>query len=414
MFEPMFIPPRDNPRMVRVVNAVLPHLAQVWGSVRDVKVAPDDLERLRNHCDGRGIIAPNHPTGEDPVVIYWVSKLAERRFNYLACREILDGWKGWLLNQLGTYSVIRGVPDRESLRTTRKLLAELDRTVVIFPEGEIYEHNDTLLAFQSGVAQIGFWALDDLTKSGKNPCLPITPLAIKYRILDSPRPAIENSLRALERALHLEEAPPKATAYARLLRIGDQVLVALERDVGLKPQPGGDLKARISAARQAMLEQVAHAINTTLDTRQPPADQLHLLFHALKSWVGLLPDGHNEYDERLYRRKMEVAAPLFRDLQRLQNFIAITGDYVAAEATAERFLEVLGRLEVEVFGELRYRVPREALVRVGEPIRLEERYAEYKERKREVVLDVTRTMEGEIRGLLRELSRESTPISLGI
>ncbi len=413
MFQPMFIPPRESRALRRMVSAALPHLAQVVGSIRNVRVAPEELEHLSAWCHGRGIIAPNHPTGEDPVVLFWISKLAGRPFNYLACREILDGWRGWLLNRLGTYSVIRGVPDRESLRTTRRLLAELDRTVVIFPEGEIYEHNDTLLAFQSGVAQIGFWTLDDLTRSGKEPCLPIIPLAIKYRCLDSPRPAIENSLRSLERALHLEEAPPKVTAYQRLRRIGDRVLVSLERDSGLQPREGGDLQVRIGTTRQAVLERVAQSIGTELDLRQPPADQLHLLFHSLKSWVGLLPDDPTEYDERLFRRKMETAAPLFRDLHRLQNFIAITGDYVAAEATAERFLDVLGRLEAEVFGAVRFRVPREALVRVGAPIRLEERYAAYRQHKREVVAEVTSRLESEIRVLLRELSREATPISLG-
>ena len=85
-----------------------------------------------------------------------------------------------------------------------------------------------------------------------------------------------------------------------------------------------------------------------------------------------------DYDERLYRHKMETAAPLFNDLHRLQNFIAVTGDYVAAEATAERFLDVLGRLEKEVLGEVRHRVPREALVRIAPPIGLETRYEDYR------------------------------------
>jgi hypothetical protein len=186
----------------------------------------------------------------------------------------------------------------------------------------------------------------------------------------------------------------------------------MERDAGLKADEGGDLGARIRIVRQAQLERVAQAIGTEIDGDQAPQEQLHGLFHALKSWVGLLPPEASDYDERLYRRKMEIAAPLFNDLYRLQNFIAVTGDYVAAEATAERFLDVLGRLEKEIFGAVRHRVPREALVRIAPPIRLEERYTDYRKSKREVVNGVTREMEDTIREMLRELSRKSTPISL--
>ena len=49
---------------------------------------------------------------------------------------------------------------------------------------------------------------------------------------------------------------------------------------------------------------------------------------------------------------------------------------------------------------------------VGPPIRLEELYDQYRESKRQVVTSVTRQMEDSIRGMLQELSRESTPLDL--
>jgi hypothetical protein len=109
---------------------------------------------------------------------------------------------------------------------------------------------------------------------------------------------------------------------------------------------------------------------------------------------------------------VQDAVPLFAELQRLQNFIALTGDYVAAEATAERFLDVLGRLEKEVLGSVRHSVPRQARIRIGTPIRLEDRYTEYRKSKRQVVADVTRELEGAIREMLKELSKEGTPIAI--
>lgn len=411
MFDPMFVPPRENRLLIRLANSLLPTFSHALGNLRDVQVSEEDLQHLRALGPQRAILTPNHPTGNDPLVMFWISRLLGQPFNYLAAREVLDGLKGWFMNRMGTYSVIRGVPDRESLRTTRRLLAELNRKVVIFPEGEIYEHNDTLLAFQSGVAQIGFWALDDLQKSGGDPSLPVVPLAIKYRCTDYPRLAIESSLKDLESALDLPIAP-RTPAYPRLRRIADRVLASLERGEGLKPEEGGELSTRIIRVRQKALERVAQAIGTTVDVRQPPADQLHLLFHELKSWVGLPPADASDYDERLYRQRVEIAAPLFLDLHRLQNFIALTGDYVAAEATAERFLDVLGRLEKEVLGAVRHNVPREAMVRIAEPIALGERYEAYRQNKRQTVAGVTLEIETRIREMLRELSRESTPIAM--
>lgn len=411
MFDPMFIPPREHPLVMRFASVLLPVLGHAVSGVRGVDVSDEDMARLRELGPGRAILTPNHPTGGDPVVMFWLSRMLGQPFNYLAAREAITGIRGWLMRRIGVYSVIRGMPDRESLRTTRRLLAEQDRKVVIFPEGEIYEHNDVLLAFQSGVAQIGFWVLDDLEKAGKPLSMPVVPIAIKYRCCDSPRPAIEGGLHALEQALDLPAAP-KLTAYQRLRRVGDAVLCALEADAGLKPEPGGEFPGRIRTVRQRIMERVARAVGVEIDERQTPADQLHLLYHELKRWAGLLPDDATDYDERLHRRRLRFAAPLFHDLERLQNFIALSGDYVASQPTAERFLEVLGRLEKEVLGEVRHAVPREGMVRIAPPIRLEEQYAAYRANKRGTVAEVTRRMEETIRGMLQELSARGTPISL--
>lgn len=414
MFDPMFVPPRHHAGLFWFANTFVPHLGRFFGNVHGLTVEAGCLERLEALRHQRALLCPNHPTETDPIVVFWLAQRLKQRFNFLATRETLEGLRGRLLNQIGVYSVIRGFPDRESLRMTRRLLAEMDRKVVIFPEGLVYEHNDRLLEFQSGVAQIGFWALDDLQKAGRELALPIVPLAIRYRCCAEPGPYIERGLRDLERKLRLE-LPAKAGFYARLLRIGSHVLGNLERAEGIRPPESGedlDLTARITAVRRRVLERVAQAVGTKVDDRQPPGEQLHQLTNELRAWVGVLPDEHTEYEERLYRQRTGIAGPLFAELQRLHNFVAFTGDYVASEPTAERFLEVLGRLQKEVLGSVRHAAPLRAIVRTAPPIRLEERYAEYRKNKREVVAGVTREMEETIRGMLRDLSHESTPITL--
>jgi len=411
MYKPMFIPPADSRLLVNFTNAILPAAARALAKIHDVRFSPDDFAHAEALRPTRALLSANHPTGDDPFVFFWLSRMLKQRFNYMAAREVFVGPKGWLLNRLGAYSVIRGAPDREALRTTRRLLAEEDRKVVIFPEGEIYGHNDRLLSFQSGVPQLGFWSLDDLQKAGRKPELPLLPIAIKYRCCESARPIIECSLAGLERAVKLETNAATGQ-YQRLLRVGDQVITRLEKDEGIKPDPGGDLKARVPKVRDAMMVRVARAIGVTVDQNQPVQERLHLLQHDLKSWIGLPSGDFTEYDEKLYRQRMQIGAPLFKEMLRIQNFLVITGDYIASNPTAERFLEVLVRVESEVFGEVRTRWPREALVRIAPPIRLEERYDAYRQSKRTVVNDITQEMENTIRTMLQELSSHSTPISL--
>lgn len=411
MFDPMFVPPRHHAGLFWFANTFVPHLGRFFGNVHGLSVEPECLARLEALRGRRAILCPNHPTETDPIVVFWLASRVRLSFNFLATRETLDGPRGKLLNRIGVYSVIRGFPDRESLRMTRKLLAEQDRHVVIFPEGLVYEHNDRLLDFQSGVAQIGFWSLDDLEKAGKELSLPLVPLAIRYRCNVDPAPYIERGLRALEEKLRLT-APAGATSYERLLQIGGHVLGNIERAEGIAPDEGLHLNDRITAARQRVLERVARATGMALDTRLAPGEQLHHLTNELRGWVGVLPEEHTEYQEKLFRQRSKVAEPLFAELLRLHNFVALTGDYVATEPTAERFLEVLGRLETEVLGKPHNVAPMRAIVRVAEPIRLEECYAEYRKNKREAVANVTHTVESTIRGMLRDLAREATPLSI--
>src|SRR5438445_494676 len=258
MFDPMFVPPRHNAALFRIANALLPRLAPLFGNAHAVTVPEEDLARLEALRSHRALICPNHPTETDPIVLFWLSRIVRQPFNFCATRETLDGLRGRLLNQIGVYSVIRGFPDRESLRMSRRLLAEMDRKVVIFPEGQIYERNDQLLAFHTGVAQIGFWALDDLRKAGREPFLPMVPVAVKYRCMTSPDAAIENGLRELERTLELPP-DPSLTRYARLLRVGGELLARIEREEGVKRDAAADLGERIAAVRSRALRRVAHA-----------------------------------------------------------------------------------------------------------------------------------------------------------
>src|SRR5262245_6201606 len=173
-----FRPPRTNAVVVAAVYGCLGMILRAARGVVAVEADAGEWQRLARLRERRFILTPNHPSSSDPLIALWIARRLRRSFNYMACRELFQGPYGWIIQRLGSYSVLRGTLDRDAVRTTLALLVEQDRQLVIFPEGEIYGHNDMLLPFQSGVAQLGFMAVERLEKAGKDPRLPVVPVAV--------------------------------------------------------------------------------------------------------------------------------------------------------------------------------------------------------------------------------------------
>ena len=74
-----------------------------------------------------------------------------------------------------------------------------------------------------------------------------------------------------------------------------------------------------------------------------------------------------EYERKIYEELLQKFQRFYPDLERLINFIAISDGYVAEERSPERFLEVIVRLEREVFGTSKIRGPRVASVVLVNP-----------------------------------------------
>jgi hypothetical protein len=259
------------------------------------------------------------------------------------------------------------------------------------------------------VTQIGFWALEDLQKEGREPRLPVLPLAVKYRCVRDARGTIDASLRSLEGALCLSREPG-ATFYQRLRRVGERVLGTVEAEFGLKPAADVPLAERVLATKQHVIERVAREAGVERPVALPLPDQMRAMFNAVTVYAEEFADTPGDYGCRQHARRLDAAHLLLRDLWRLQNFLTVTDGYVAERLTAERFLDVLGRLEVEVFGAVRHSEPREAVVRLAPAIDLGRHYEEYQRRKRETVAAVTSCVEERVRALLSELAAVGTPV----
>lgn len=405
-----FMPPRPCSTLMKVTQALLPAAARFFCPVHRFSATPEVQAAIREITRGPCILAPNHPTGSDPIALFWLSRFAERPFYFMAAREALEGPRGWYLNKLGAFSVIRGTSDRAAIRMARKILADEGSPLVLFPEGEIYEHNDHLLAFEPGIFQIGFWALEDLAKAGEAARLPVVPVAVKYVCIRDEHDLIERALVKLEEATGLAGGGPGAW-YTRILAIADRVLETIGSLERADPISDGDLDARIAAAQAGVVARLVRLTDAKIDSDASQVERLHQLHNAIRTWTGPPPEPEAaDYRRRLFEIRLRKAEAMMVDFDRLQNMIGVHSGYIEDHPTQERVLDVIGHLEREVFGAARTKAPREARVSVGTPIRLEEHQAAYAASRRQTLDALVAQLEAELRGLLTDLARDRKPI----
>jgi hypothetical protein len=378
--------------------------------IEAVELADADRTRLAALQGQRALITPNHPSLAEPVVVF--QALAQAGFSAL----FLTGWEAMtsygglsaaVLQRVGAYSVLRGRRDRASMQATQQLLLD-GKQVVVFAEGETYGLNDTLLPFQQGVAQLGFWALEEMGKQGIDGPLYLAPLAVKYVYTRPMEREIEASLRRLEARLRLPEGP--GGPYARLSEVAAAVLAALEREFGVNPPADATLDQRIAPVRDLMIRRVATLLRVELPANASFPAQVRALFNAYHDFLsgeGAAPQ--SEYERALHAQDVDAARALYPIWARLKNFLAVRNGYIQQLPSQERFLDILGRLEIEVIGRSRIRGPRRALIGVGEPLDLRPELPAYRAARRETVARVTRELEERVMAQLRRLMERTEP-----
>ncbi|HVK04866.1 MAG TPA: lysophospholipid acyltransferase family protein [Armatimonadaceae bacterium] len=414
-----FIPAKPTGWVRALCRVTLPVTLPRIFQLNHIDYDPADLETLKSLKGERVMLTPNHPSHADPAVLFHLSTRVEQNFSYLACVEAFEkhgGLQGWLIQRVGAYSVVRGTVDRASFRTTRETLVTPGSKLVVFPEGEVYSQNDSLMPFQSGTFQLAYWALDDLRKAGQADApLYVLPLALKYVYTRDMRPAMLRSVESLERTMGIEPAADGGAQplHQRVRQVGAAMLRALEREYRL-PSPRGesahpedDLTPRLNSVKEEVLRRVSMAAGVPLPGGGGSVlERLHVLLHAVDAVTHEPPDDGTPYDRRLREYQRERSVPLLRDLDRLTNFIAIYDGYVREHPTQERMAETIIRLERECYGKERLAGPRRCRVQIGEPIDLRERYPAYQQDKRGEVAALTAAVRAAVLALLTEAQRD--------
>jgi 1-acyl-sn-glycerol-3-phosphate acyltransferase len=100
------------------------------------RVDVEGLEHVPGPDTGPLILAPNHASNADPVVVgAWLTPVLGRRIHWFSKREVLD-WPllGWAGRIGGVHGVERGAADVEGFRTAMRVL-ESGGALLMFAEG---------------------------------------------------------------------------------------------------------------------------------------------------------------------------------------------------------------------------------------------------------------------------------------
>jgi len=176
---PRFWPPRPN----RFWNAALEPW-RYWYLRRYYKIAEVAIDRPhefgRQFAPGDGVLlAPNHSHDSDPHVMMQVGRRLGRQLHFMAAWQIFRphwGLDGWILQRMGAFSVDREGCDRRALKQATEILTT-GRSLVVFPEGEVYRLNDRLTPLLDGVAFMALSAQRELTKTSPGRRVWIVPTA---------------------------------------------------------------------------------------------------------------------------------------------------------------------------------------------------------------------------------------------
>lgn len=414
-----FIAPGFNLPLAWTMDLLLPVLLKTVQNIDEVIVSPEDRKMLRSLRDERLLFFTNHPTTAEPPITYHLGNIMGARFQYMASRQVFDwngGIAGKVISNLGGFSVIAGVNDRESFKTARAALSKPKGKLVLYPEGEPTSgENDSLMPFQQGAAQISFWAMDDARKIDPQANIMILPGFIKYVMQGTEsevRNKLETSIRKLEKNMQID--PGNKNLLRRFLTVGRVMVEEAEADYKIAAASRDDFDYRIGRIRHAILDNVAEKLGVTgggYDLKSDAITKLRFLFAQLEMILIDYPD------PKLPKLSAKEKEWMHRELVKAFDFIVIKKEYLISRPTAERFSEWLARFESYKYGKTPRAlggeppaIARKAYAKFAKPFPLTEYWSENKADKKKGVEKMLKRLRSDIQDQLDDALNLTQPL----
>ena len=261
---------------------------------------------------------------------------------------------------------------------------------------------------EPGVAQLAFWAADDLTKAHDKRELRLLPLGIRYSWRQQRWRALDARLSALESHLGFDplEEPaedPITPRRDRLLRIGAHLMTALEQLERLNPPEEASLTERIEAYRlHGLATAEAHfqlkaggtLRNAAAGLNRPPGIASTGRGRAVATPQRGLADWEaQEADLQLSRMRL------------VEHFTSVSGHYVGDRRTLTAWPRCCWWRKRSAGSSRPWPArpslgPQRVELSLGDPLAVESRLPDYHRNRRRAVQDLTKALEQELSTLI--------------
>ncbi|MEG4814213.1 1-acyl-sn-glycerol-3-phosphate acyltransferase [Microcoleus sp. K5-D4] len=466
-----FIPPAYNPLVMQGCQQILPWWLRFRTSISQVQAENvETLAELFHQFQNqkvRFLLAFRHPNSDDPYCLgqlIWklVPQAARAKgiplqfpvHSHFIYDRGIPLWAGagvgWLYAQLGGTPIVRGKIDRVGLRSARNLFANSQFPIAAAPEGATNGHNEIVSPLEPGIAQMGFWCVEDLLKAGRTEKVLIVPIGIQYRYVNPPWQPLEKLLTQLEidcrlpplertDLANLETANPDSEnhnhkfQYLRLIRLGSHLLAVMEEfysrfyhknlqpetsiltSLSLPEKTGNDSGNEVMMARLKALLDVGLQVAEEYFNLKPKGSLIdrcrrveqagwdYIYREDIKDIAALSP-----LERGLADRLAEEASLRMWHMRLVESFVSVTGRYVAEQLTAERLAEttlllwdVLARIKGgNPFGRPKLG-KQQVQMTVGEPISVSDRWDRYQTSRRLAVAELTQDLQSALEAMIK-------------
>jgi hypothetical protein len=425
-----FIPPAYDPLLRRVFDWGLPVITRWRTSIHHIEV--QNIETLVGLIQQfqqqqiRLLLAFRHPSADDP---FCLAQLLWKRVPTASRQMGIDlkmpihahfiydrgiplwagEWTSSLYAKLGGTPIHRGKIDLVGLRSARDLFANANLPLIAAPEGATNGHNEVVSPLEPGIAQLGFWCVEDLRKANRSEQVIILPIGIQYEYMTPPWQAVERILTQLEvdtgiptGGLTPAERLDETLLYQRLYRLGEHLLSTMEQyykrffhktliipetdsEADSVSSPNAAFANRLNALLNAAL-QVAEE-HFSLQPKGSVIDRCRRLEQA--AWDCIYRDDLqletiSPLERGLADRVAEEADLRVWHMRLVESFVAVTGKYVQDKPTVERFAEttlLVWDMLCRIKGGDPFKRPKlgaqKAVLTMGEPINISDRGPTY-------------------------------------
>ena len=456
-----FIKPDFNPLIYKTTQLLQPAWMRWRAKIADVQVSnPEvlvDLYRQFQEGKIRFMMAFRHPSTNDPLCMNYLlsnylGKVAKQKgvklqhpihAHFIYDRGIpLWAGKGvgWYYSQMGCTPIRRGGIDLVGLRSIRQLFTSGQFPMAAAPEGATNGHNEIMSPIEPGIAQFGFWCMEDLLKAGRSQQVMILPIGLQYHYLSTPWKAIANLLTQLEADsglppcceadLKAETAKEGATSlsdpqqmilYKRLLRLGEHLLPMVEKFYAKFYHqnltiPSGQSKPPQSillSTNQNLVDRLQVLMNAALNVAEQHfaiapkgtiTDRCRRLEQAGWDWIYRddLENVENlsPVEKGLADRIAEEASLRLWHMRLVESFVSVTGRYVIEKPTGDRFAEILlifWDMVTRIKGEVPFPRPQLGVqgvkITIGQPLSVSDRWEAYHASRRQAVAGLTQDLQ---------------------